>query len=77
MLRFKRILVQVEPVDVGFGTSDSAAAATSSTGDSGRSGTPGAEDRPVRISAGVQPGQIIVRSGALGLFNELQQHTTQ
>lgn len=77
MMRFKRITVKVEPVDVGFGTSDSAAAATSSTGDSGRSGTPGVEDRPVRIIAGVQPGEKIVRSGALGLFNELQQHTKQ
>ena len=76
-LEFKRTLVQVEPVDVGFGTSDSAAAATSSTGDSGRAGTPGVEDRPVRIVAGLQPGQKVVRSGALGLFNELQQHTKQ
>lgn len=76
-LHYKRTLVQVEPVDVGFGTSDSAAAATSSTGDSGRSGTPGVEDRPVRIVAGLQPGQKVVRSGALGLFNELQQHTKQ
>lgn len=76
-LQFKRVLVQVEPVDVGFGTSDSAAAATSSTGDSGRAGTPGSDDRPVRIIAGVQPGENVVRSGALGLFNELQQHTKQ
>ena len=76
-LRFKRVQVQVEPVDVGFGTSESAAAATSSTMDRGRSGSPAGEDRPVRIISGIQPGQNIVRSGALGLFNELQQHTKQ
>lgn len=76
-VRFKRVKVQVEPVDVGFGTSASAAAATSSAMDRGRSTTPGSEDRPVRIISGVEPGQNIVRSGALGLFNELQQHTKQ
>ena len=75
-VRFKRVAVEVAPVDVGFGTSDSATAATSSTIDS-RAGAPGAEDRPVRIVSGIQPGQTIVRSGALGLFNELQQHTKQ
>jgi cobalt-zinc-cadmium efflux system membrane fusion protein len=73
-VRFKRAEVSVEPVDVGFGTTDSAAAATSSTADSGRAGTLGSEDRPVRIISGVAPGQLIVRNGALGLFNELQQH---
>jgi cobalt-zinc-cadmium efflux system membrane fusion protein len=75
-LQFKRVAVEVAPVDVGFGTSDSATAATSSTIVS-RAGTGGGEARPVRIVSGIQPGETIVRSGALGLFNELQQHTKQ
>ena len=77
MVRFKRVPVQIEPVDVGFGTSDSAAAATSSTTDASRTGMMGAEERPVRIVSGIHPGEVIVRSGALGLYNEIEQHTKQ
>jgi hypothetical protein len=29
--------------------------------------------RPVRVVDGLKPGQTIVQSGALGLFNEMEQ----
>lgn len=70
---FRRINVKIEPLDVGFGVSDSAAAAVTADGGIRPSGPEDAITRPLRIVAGLSPGQTIVRSGALGLFNEMEQ----
>jgi cobalt-zinc-cadmium efflux system membrane fusion protein len=69
---YKRVKVMIEPVDVGFGVSDSAAAAISAGGDSSRTGASDAT-RPLRIVGGIKPGDVIVSSGALGLFTEIEQ----
>jgi cobalt-zinc-cadmium efflux system membrane fusion protein len=66
-VQYRRTPVKVEPVDVGFGTSDAAIAAVP-----GR-GTGVAPAALLRISGGLQAGQAVVDHGALGLFNELQQ----
>jgi cobalt-zinc-cadmium efflux system membrane fusion protein len=74
-IHYRKTPVKVEPVDVGFGVSDSAAAATSAGGDSNghtnSNGTP--PSQPLRIVDGLKPGQVIVRNGALGLFNFMEQ----
>ena len=69
--RFCRKKVKVEPVDVGFGVSDSAVAAATAEGAGGQ----GNVFRPLRITAGLNPGDSVVRSGALGLFNEIEQQS--
>jgi Cu(I)/Ag(I) efflux system membrane fusion protein len=65
--QFRKTPVTVESLDVGFGTNDAALAAAPSSGDE----TP---QVLVRIAKGIQAGQVIVESGALGLFNEMSQH---
>lgn len=71
---YRRVKVQIAPVDVGFGISDSAVAATSAGRDTSRSGADDTAARPIRVVQGLRAGQIIVQSGALGLFNEMEQH---
>jgi cobalt-zinc-cadmium efflux system membrane fusion protein len=66
-LRYRKTPVTVEAVDVGFGTTDTAVAASPQQELS---------DRPaalLRISSGLKPGDIVVSHGALGLFSELEQ----
>jgi cobalt-zinc-cadmium efflux system membrane fusion protein len=74
---YRMTKVTIEPVDVGFGVSDSAATAVSAGGDTGRTGGSGDVGRPVRVVAGLQPADVVVESGALGLFNEIQTQTKQ
>lgn len=66
--QFRRTPVQISAVDAGFGTADSEVTwlpvADSKTG---------APQVMVRISRGLESGQVIVKSGALGLFNEMPQ----
>jgi len=66
--------VTIEPVDVGFGVSDSAATAISADRDRSRGGS-GDGGRPIRVVDGLHPGDVIVLSGALGLYNEIEQQT--
>lgn len=74
---FRRTNVKIEPLDVGFGVSDSAAAAVTADGSIRRSGPEDDMTRPLRIVDGLRPGQTLVRSGALGLFNEMEQQSKQ
>lgn len=74
---YRRTRVQIEPVDVGFGASGSSSAAATATGSIRQADESGPESRPIRITDGLGPGDVIVRSGALGLFNEMEQQTRQ
>ena len=74
---YRMTQVTIEPVDVGFGVSDSAATAISAGGDTSRTGGSGDAGRPVRVVEGLRPGDVVVESGALGLFNEIQTQTKQ
>lgn len=74
--RFRRVKVTVEPVEVGFGVSGSAVAASTAEGGN-RSDGQSAGPTLVRITAGVRPGDCVVQSGALGLFNEIEQQSKQ
>jgi cobalt-zinc-cadmium efflux system membrane fusion protein len=72
--RYKRLPVKVESVDVGFGISESAAAIASAKREPNQAAaTDESSMRPVRVVDGLKPGQAIVQSGALGLFNEMEQ----
>jgi cobalt-zinc-cadmium efflux system membrane fusion protein len=66
--------VTIEPVDVGFGVTDSAATAISAATDISRTGSSDV-GRPIRIVEGLHAGDVIVLSGALGLYNEIEQQT--
>jgi hypothetical protein len=70
--QFLKTPVTVESVGVGLGTMDTAV-------DAAVVGAPaatasGSSPILVRITRGVTAGQTIVKSGALGLFNEMAQH---
>lgn len=74
--QFRRTKVEVAPIDVGFGVSTTAVAAvTAQGGEQPRDGD--ADSTTVRITAGLRPGERVVRSGALGLFNEMEQQSKQ
>jgi cobalt-zinc-cadmium efflux system membrane fusion protein len=66
--------VMIEPVDVGFGVSDSAATAISAGRDSSRSES-GNLGRPLRVVAGLHVGEVVVSGGSLGLYTEVEQQT--
>jgi cobalt-zinc-cadmium efflux system membrane fusion protein len=81
--RYRRVAVKVAPVDAGFGTTDAgfgttdaaaATAATSAGGDTSLTGGTAAAGGLIRVTSGLSAGQLVVESGALGLFNEMQQH---
>jgi cobalt-zinc-cadmium efflux system membrane fusion protein len=74
--RYRKTPVKVEPVDVGFGISDSAVDAVAAA-DRSRGGAGDQLNRPVRIVEGLKPGQVIVESGVLGLFDEMEQQAKQ
>ena len=70
--RYRRTPVKIMPVSVGFGASGPAASSAigSAAPNSGKS----AEDSgSIRIVEGIKPGDVIVQSGALGLFNEMEE----
>lgn len=66
-LVYRRTPVKIEPVGVGFGASGAAASAA---GSAVRGATQGSS---LRIAEGLEPGAIVVQSGALGLYDEMQQ----
>jgi cobalt-zinc-cadmium efflux system membrane fusion protein len=63
--------VKTDSVDVGFGASETAAAALSSAART--TGSQGGASGHLRIIDGLKPGDMIVTSGALGLYNEMKQ----
>jgi cobalt-zinc-cadmium efflux system membrane fusion protein len=67
--QFRKTPVTAEAVGVGFGTADTAVFGAPTQADQTGSGV-----AQVRITKGLEPGQSIVSSGALGLFNEMSQH---
>jgi cobalt-zinc-cadmium efflux system membrane fusion protein len=69
VVKFKRVPVKTEPVDLGFGISESSIADTSHPADSSDGD---ATKQMIRVVDGLSPGQLVVQSGALGLFNEMQ-----
>jgi len=71
---FRQVKVTIEPVDVGFGVSDSAATAISAGRDNSGSDA-GNLGRPIRVVEGLRPGDVVVCSGALGLYTEIEQQT--
>jgi cobalt-zinc-cadmium efflux system membrane fusion protein len=68
--QFRKTPVTVESVGVGFGTIDAAAVGPAAQTDAGNGSVV-----QVRITSGLSPGQTIVKSGTLGLFNEMAQHS--
>ena len=74
---YRMASVTIEPVDVGFGVSDSAATAFSAGGDTSRTGGGADSGRPVRVVKGLNAGDVVVQSGALGLYNEIQTQARQ
>jgi cobalt-zinc-cadmium efflux system membrane fusion protein len=72
--RFRRTKLTAEPVDVGFGVSTPAVAAAIAEGGE-RAHDDEASSARVRIKSGVRPGDRVVQSGALGLFNEIEQQS--
>jgi cobalt-zinc-cadmium efflux system membrane fusion protein len=70
--RYRRSPVTILPVSVGFGASGPAA--SSAIGSAApNSGKTTEDSGSVRVLEGLQPGDVIVRSGALGLFNEMEE----
>jgi multidrug efflux pump subunit AcrA (membrane-fusion protein) len=67
----RRTAVKIEPIDVGFGASKTASAAIGSavSTSGGRDNSSGS----VRIIDGIQPGDLIVTRGALGLYTEMKE----
>ena len=74
---YRRTKVTVEPLDVGFGASESAAAAATADGSASRAGPNDAPGRLLRITDGLRPGDLVVSRGTLGLFNEIEQQSRQ
>lgn len=71
---FKRTPVKLQPVDVGFGAS--AGNASSVAGSAARTtGTQQNSPGLVRVVEGLSPGDLIVISGGVGLFNEMKEQS--
>jgi membrane fusion protein, heavy metal efflux system len=68
-MSFRRTKVKVEPLDAGPGLGEAPA------GDGAASR--GVPAQRLRVIEGLTPGQQIVRNGALGLFNEMEQQQQQ
>lgn len=68
--QFRRTLVKIAPISVGFGASEGTSAAAMAAV---RGMGPEPQTASLRILEGLKPGEVIVVTGALGLFNELQQ----
>jgi len=64
---------QIEPVDVGFGTSASAFASAAIGSAIPTTGGVDTISGSIRITDGVHPGDLIVTRGALGLYNEMKE----
>jgi multidrug efflux pump subunit AcrA (membrane-fusion protein) len=75
--KLRRAQVKIEAMDVGFGASNTASAALGSAAPS--SGEQGESSGSVRVTEGIQSGDLIVTRGALGLYTEMrdQQNDTQ
>jgi cobalt-zinc-cadmium efflux system membrane fusion protein len=72
--RLRLTPVQIEPVDVGFGTSAPASAAIGSAIPTSGGANPASGS--VRIVAGIHTGDLIVTHGALGLYNEMKEQAS-
>jgi membrane fusion protein, heavy metal efflux system len=72
---FRRTPVKVEPVDVGFGSADAAAAAAGSA--SRNTGNSEPSSGSVRIVDGLHPDDLIVTSGGVGLLNEMKEQENE
>jgi membrane fusion protein, heavy metal efflux system len=68
---FRRTPVKLEPVDVGFGSAETASAAAGSA--SRNTGSQTKSPGIVRIAEGLKPGDQIVINGGVGLFNEMKE----
>lgn len=74
--RYRRTPVNVEPVDVGFGASDTSSAAVGSAARNASQQQAGAlqpQTGSLRIVEGLKAGDVIVINGGVGLFNEMQE----
>jgi membrane fusion protein, copper/silver efflux system len=66
--------VKTDSVDVGFGTSIASAAIGSAARSAGSEGGNAGQSAVVlRIVKGLNPGDMIITSGALGLYNEMKE----
>ena len=63
--------VKTDSVDVGFGASETASAAISSAARTTEN--QGQRSGLLRIAGGLRPGDMIITSGALGLYNEMKE----
>ena len=70
---YRRAVVKIAPVDMGFGASEGLSAAAAAAASRGAATEPRAGS--LRILQGVEAGDSIVVSGALGLFNEMRQQS--
>jgi len=66
---FRKTSVELEPVDTGFGADMASAAAGSASRNTGSDKSSG----QMRVAAGLKPGETIVISGGVGLYNEMKQ----
>lgn len=69
--RYKLTRVQADSVDAGFGVSPISSLLTDNPGNQGDSASQ--STATVRISEGIKAGDVIITSGALGLYNEMKQ----
>jgi len=68
--RYRCKAVRIAPLNAGFGASSSASTAL---GSAARNSDGSQDMASVRVVEGVGAGDVIVRNGALGLFNEMEQ----
>jgi membrane fusion protein, heavy metal efflux system len=73
--QYRLVPVKTDSVDVGFGASQTASAAISSAARSAGSQGGSQEQSPgvLRIVEGLKSGDMIITSGALGLYNDMKQ----
>lgn len=70
-VQFRKTPVKLEPVDVGFGAAANASAAAGAA--ARNTAGPERSSAVVRIAEGLMPGDVIVVSGGVGLFNEMKE----
>jgi len=73
--RYRRTAVKIEPVSVGFVASG--AAASSAIGTAAHNSGDSQESGALRVVEGLKGDQVIVRSGALGLDNEMDEQAKE
>jgi cobalt-zinc-cadmium efflux system membrane fusion protein len=69
--RYRRTPVTMAPLNAGFGDSSAASSALDSAA---RNSAGAARDAGlIRVTAGLKPGDVIVQTGTLGLYNEMEE----